>query len=200
MSKGVLCDGIYYCEHINISAKDEDISNFCVKYRNHTIGLENYIKYSSFSDEEIGLMRTYIVRDVKTEEMVGYFSLKAGLVSLNEREVQNNHGENEVIFDTAPGVEVANYAMNERYCEAHPETKGIGILIFRHFIQSLVRQVAEIVGARVMYIFALPIDSLIERYRNVYGFRRFDAESEFAIHKRIKPIYDKACIFMYQLI
>ena len=33
-------------------------------------------------------MRTYIVRDNTSSEMVGYFSLKAGLISRNERDVE----------------------------------------------------------------------------------------------------------------
>ena len=44
-------------------------------------------------------MRTHLARDNFTDELVGYFTLKAGLVSVNEE----RDGEN-VEFDTVRGL------------------------------------------------------------------------------------------------
>ena len=201
MSKGILCDGTYYCDHIGTSVKDEeDIMQFRVKHREFAVGLGNYIKYCSFSDETKRVMRTYIVRDYVTDDVVGYFSLKAGLISLNERVVFDDSENNKIVFDTMPGIEIANYALNANYRNKHPESKGIGVAIFRHFIMELSYQAAEIIGARLLYIFSLPIENLVKRYNTVYHFTRLDDSQEDALHKRIKPIYDKSCIFMYQLL
>ena len=45
---------------------------------------------------------------------------------------------------------------------------------------------------------ALPIDKLIRRYQEAYGFVRLDLEDELALNKRYKPSDNESCIFMYQ--
>ena len=86
MLKGILQSEQYFCNHIGVSENDErDIEAFSVRDEKG-LGLQRYIRYNAFTDEENGLMRTYIVRDIGSDEFVGYFSIKAGLISLNERE------------------------------------------------------------------------------------------------------------------
>ena len=137
-------------------------------------------------------MRTYVVRDNFSSEMVGYFSLKAGLVSVNEV-----HTEDEVTFDTIPGVEVANFAVNNTYLRNHPELSGTGLIIFNDFIVPIIQEAAKSVGVKIIYLFALPFERLIETYVN-YGFLRLDSAAEDELHKRLKPQYDEDCIFMFQ--
>ena len=87
MLKGILQSELFNCNHLGASEKDEqDIMNFTVRDENGE-GLLDYIRHFAFPEEEAGIMRTYIVRDNRSSEMVGYFSLKAGLISLNERDV-----------------------------------------------------------------------------------------------------------------
>lgn len=126
MLKDILQTEILYCKHIGESENDErDIKNFSVRDAKGK-GLINYLKRSAFSDERSGSMRTYIVRDTATDEMVGYFSLKAGLISYNEHDVPvlDEETEDKIhdsltgkpvtrhVFDTLPGIEPANYAIN----------------------------------------------------------------------------------------
>ena len=126
--------------------------------------------------------------------MVGYFSLKAGLISIHESEAFDK-----VEFDTYPGVEIANFALNSNYVKDHPETKGCGLIIFKRFIKPLICNSAKEIGIKIIYIFALPVTNLINRYYE-YGFKRLSDIDEEAIHKRLKPSYDEGCIFMYQVI
>ena len=147
-------------------------------------------------------MRTYIVRDNKSSELVGYFSLKAGLISLNERFVELTNGETgekkiEKVFDTLPGVELANFAVNSRYVKRHKNLKGLGTVIFNQFVLPIVRKTSDNVGVKLLYIFALPFDDLIKTYHERYGFSRLSNPSEDELHKRIKPFYDMSCKFMY---
>ena len=51
-----------------------------------------------------------MVRMKETDECVAYFSLKAGLVSLRESQI-----DGDIVFDTSPGVELVNYAVNGQY-------------------------------------------------------------------------------------
>ena len=63
----------------------------------------------------------------------------------------------------------------------------------------LIARASEIIGTKVLYIFALPYDDLIVRYMD-YGFMRLDDPYEDELHKRLKPSYDQSCIFMYQIL
>lgn len=192
MQKGILQNDLFYCNHLGVSESDEqDIPNFTVKDP-HGQGLVNYLRFMAFAEEDSGTMRTYMVRDNFSSELVGYFSLKAGLISVNEV-----HTEDGVTFDTIPGIEVANFAVNQTYLRNHPETKGTGLIIFNDFILPIIEEAAKSVGVKIIYIFALPFDRLINRYKE-YGFLRLDSASEDELHQRLKPNYDENCVFMFQ--
>ena len=190
----LLKNNIFYCDHLGASLNDlDDIQKFSVRDERGS-GLVNYIKNFAFDDEKHKSMRTYLVRTNKTSELVAYFSLKAGLISLNES------NRNEIAnFDTLPGIELANFAVNNEYLKKNPASKGIGLLIFNDFILPIVKDVSERIGAEVLYIFALPFDGLIKQYGR-YGFNRLPAEQEDELHRRLKPRYDSECIFMYQML
>ena len=197
--KGILRTQTFYCDHIS-AADMVDIANFTVRKPDIALGLEAYIKEQAIEDERMGAMRTYLVRDIITDELAGYFSLKSGMVSLNEREIVQEDGTMSTTFDTVPGIEVANFAVNNTYLKSHENVTGLGIMIFRSFIRVIAQNSAETIGSMVLYIFALPFDSLIERYRTVYSFLRLDTNEENDLHKRLKPYYDQSCIFMYQML
>ena len=191
----MLQNDAYYCVHIDALKNDaQELANFAVKVPSGE-GLVNYIQRFALRDEEAGLMRTYLVKDRRSSEIAGYFSLKAGLISLNEIKTESG-----VVFDTLPGVELANFAVNDSYMRKHPEVKNIGSLIFSEFIRPIIADVAERVGVRLIYIFALPNEKLLQAYGERYGFVRLDSASEAELHQRLKPQYDEGCIFMYQLL
>lgn len=194
MIKGLLQDEFFYCNHLGASERDEiDIPMFSV-HRSEGTGLERYIRYNAFPDEDAGVMRTYIVRDLVSDELVGYFSLKAGLFSINE-----TSADDMIEFDTMPGIEIANFAVNSTYIEHNPEVSGVGMIIFSHFIRPIIEEVSKAVGVKAIYLFALPFEKLISRYRE-YGFSMLSDKDEEALHRRIKPSYDESCIFMYRII
>lgn len=213
MLKGLLQNEVLYCNHIGVSERDaEDILSFCVRDEKGR-GLVNYLQQDAVADENNGVMRTYIVRDNVTSEIVGFFSLKAGLLSYNEHDVpmldketgekviDNETGEILVrhAFDTPPGVELANFAVNQSYLRKNPSMKGVGFVIYQRFILPIVKRVAEAIGIKTLYVFALPYEPLIARYEE-YGFLRLDEDSENKMHSRLKPSYDESCIFMYKML
>ena len=213
MLRGFLQNDLFYCNHLGVSDHDEkDIMNFTVRDEKGT-GLLEYVQHQAFPDEIDGTMRTYIVRDNTSSEMVGYFSLKAGLISRNERDVEvldEDTGDvvfdcdtgdvvMRQVFDTLPGVELANFAVNQSYIRKHPDMKGVGEIIYQRFIHPIVEKVAESIGIKTLYIFALPYDELIARYEE-YGLKRLDEENERKVHRRLKPLYDESCIFMYEML
>lgn len=157
-------------------------------------GLVAYLQSRAIADELRSTMRTYLVRDNLTDELVGYFSLKAGLVSVNEE----RDGES-VEFDTVPGVELANFAIDGNFRKAHPEARGCGKAIFTDLVLPVVGRAAEVVGVAVLYIFSLPENRVIANYET-YGFRRLREDAERSLHTRLKPRYDQQCVFMYTML
>ena len=205
MLRGLLQSELFYCNHLGVSDQDEaDIMNFTIE-RDEGAGLLDYIQHHAFPEEDAGIMRTYIVRDNKSSELAGYFSLKAGLISLNERQIETEDdktGEKKTVtvFDTLPGVELANFAVNSSYVQKHKELKGLGVVIFNQFILPIVQQTSETVGVKILYIFALPYEDLIKSYHDRYGFSRLADQYEDELHKRLKPYYDQYCKFMYLIL
>ena len=140
----VFQDSAFYCDHLGTFEKDaQDILSFSVQ-DDRGKGLVNYLQNFAFPDEENGTMRTYLVRDNLTSEIVGYFSLKAGLVSFNERKTETGAD-----FDILPGVELANFAVNNGYILTRPDAKGIDSMIFRELIVPIVHDAAGRIGVKV---------------------------------------------------
>ena len=182
---------LFYCENLtNSQANMEDIANFTVVHNDTGKGLVNYLQQYAMSDEQDGAMRTYLVRLKKTLDFVGYFSLKAGLVSLREAQING-----ETVFDTLPGVELANFAIDSNFANKY-HAKGLGGVIFVNFILPIIREVSNIVGVYLVYLFALPQNDLIKTYEK-YGFRRLTPDAERKLHRRLKPQYDESCIFIF---
>ena len=190
MKEHLLQNELFYYDHISHSEQDAaDIMGFTVKHDTGE-GLVAYLQQFSLHDEENGLMRTYLVRSRKTEELVGYFSLKAGLVSTNEHRLFARS------FDTIPGVELANFAVNHSFVKKYG-LRNVGNVIFGDFVLRIVNLTAEWVGTGVIYLFALPFDKLIATYSD-YGFQRLERKQEKRLHRRLKPNYDRSCIFMFR--
>lgn len=98
-------------------------------------------------------------------------------------------------IDSLPGVELANFAVNSSYKDAHKEQSGIGSIIFLDFVLPIIKIAADRVGICIVYIFALPYRQLI-RYYETLNFRRLGKAEENFVHRHYKPRYDEGCVFM----
>lgn len=159
---------------------------------NNAVGLENYLKVNALDDENANYARTYLVKDKDTDEIVCYFSLRTGLITMSIQEAKDR-------FETIPAIELSNFAIDANYRERHSIAKKIGFLVFSDFVKPLVREIAKYVGVNSLYIYALPEDRLIEHYKTM-GFHRLSSEDEKFVQKHVKPEYDEGCIFMYQTV
>ena len=179
----------------------EEMVAFTVKKEGGYLG--DYLAYKDKSgvifspaleDEAENLSKTYLIVDDVTNELAGYFSIKTGFVAINHgRFFRRNE------FDAIPGIELANFATNDAYRQAHPNYKNVGHMIFVDYILPKVYEVQKLVGVKILYLFALPRESLIERY-TLYGFSKLSVFQQRNMHRRFKPSYDRGCIFMYQLL
>ena len=98
---------------------------------------------------------------------------------------------------TIPAVELSNFARNMNYRPAGKRIGKIGGYVFLHFVLPLVRQASSLIGARLVCLYALPVARLI-RYYETLGFRRLDAEKTKFVSSRVKPKYDRGCVFMFR--
>ncbi|MDY5819018.1 MAG: hypothetical protein SPK26_13390 [Treponema sp.] len=183
---------LFYYEHLFDNPNNlEQIKNFAIRERSG-FGLELYLKETAAFDEEHLLNSTYLVKDKKSHDIVGYFSLKTGLFTVESPTIEG-------YFDTIPSVELSNFAVNALYRANHPEVKQIGEILFRSFILPTVQHIQNFVAVKALYIYALPEDKLISHYQKL-GFSRLDDEEEKFVHSHVKPKYDADCIFMYQIL
>lgn len=190
MDKKLLDNEIFYCEPL--LAKEENlrlIQKFHVAEETG-LGLEMYLKRYAVSDEMAHEARTYLVKDNVTDEIVGFFSLKTGMVA-SKKKRSLFHME----IDSLPAVELANFAVNSAYKAAHKEQTGIGSIIFLDFVLPIIKMASEWVGICIVYIFALPYAQLIKYYETL-NFRRLGRVEEAFVHRNYKPRYDEGCIFM----
>ncbi len=155
---------------------------------NDAMGLELYLKEVAEKEESEKQARTYLIKDKFSNELVCYFSLRTGLVTLQVE------GE---AFDSLSAVELSNFAMNQNYKSSHPNVKKGGSYFFKRFILPIAEYVSEFVGVSTLYIYALPESKLIEHYKKM-GFSRLSSEQEKFVQNHVKPKYDEGCIFMYQ--
>ena len=45
--------------------------------------MENYLKYQALNDEKSGIARTYLVKTIDNKEIVAYFTLRTGLITIS---------------------------------------------------------------------------------------------------------------------
>lgn len=180
----------YYCEHLVLTRKtNEEIDEFMISKHPEGKGLMDYLQQQAIHDENNGLAKTYLVRDRITDELAGYFTLRAGGVKLE----YIHHGE----YGMYPGIELAYFAVNEKYIDKYPDYKGIGLLIFNDFIIPIAEEISEKIGVRGIFGYAVNDTTLLEHYINNYGFKRLDVESETMIHNSFRPATDDGCTFIY---
>ncbi len=190
MENKLIENEIFYCEPLLASEKNlQRIQSFHVAAETG-LGLEMYLKRYAVSDELSHEARTYLVKDNISHEIVGYFSLKTGMVASRKK-----WSPFQLEIDSLPAVELANFAVNSAYKAAHKEQTGIGSIIFIDFILPIIKMASERVGICIVYIFALPYSPLIKYYETL-NFRRLSRVEEAFIHRNYKPRYDRGCIFM----
>ena len=177
----------FVIEHLLDSPSNSElIDAFTVPNNAH--GLESYLKFQATYDETGNGSRTFLVKDAETGKLACYFSLRSGLIAVCR---------DDELFDTIPAIELANFAVNDAYRAESRKIAKIGFHVFDKFILPIVRNVADLVGVKYLYIYALPEERLI-RYYNSLGFVRLPPEAEAFVYSHIKPAYDQGCIFMFQ--
>lgn len=189
----------------NLGEPDDKMLKKMVDFKVRKEGgfLADYLAYKTstgnicspaLDEERSNKARTYLIEDSETGELIAYFTLKAGLVGFKK-----NRNILDKAFDAMSGIEVANLAVNEVYKQAHKKLHGIGYMVFRNYILPKAEEAQQIIGAEILYIYALPRADLINRYKG-YGFTRLVPFQQKYLERRFRPGYDEGCVFMYQIL
>lgn len=194
-SDAILTNELFYCEHLVLNRDTmNDIDDFRVTIEGGE-GLMEYLQNYAFHDEAHNAQKIYLIRDIFTEKLVGYFGLRAGLISANEHKVKVGN-EEITVFNTVSGIELAEIALDDDF-----RNKGYGLIIFHDFIIPIVKMASEYIGCEILYAFSVDTDgALLRKYINDYNFMRLDPESETKLHERLRSQFDKGCVFIYQSI
>ena len=200
--KPILSNSSFECFHLSLDRKvNEDINNFTVDFIEGK-GVLDYLQQNAIRDENENRARTYLIYDIETQELAGYFTLKAGLILRND-EIDKEYvkpkdlGES---FEALSAIELAYFAVNSAYVKAHPITGHYGTLFLSEFIYVLAKKAAGIIGASVLYGFSVDEDILLNHYLTEYRFDRLSKQYERELHERFRPYTDDRCIFIYQIL
>lgn len=204
-----------FCEPLRAHQVNKElIKDFIIRreeeYRNSdgkVVGLEAFLKYCAWEYDERGLIKAYVVKTYFTNEIVAYFALKAGMISVDsnqrdyKREEEAKKEGIKLVPDTIPGIEISHFAVNDSYRERHSKRghliKGLGKYIYPEFIYPIISNIKSKLGISILYLYAAGDKVLRKYYRDVFGFCELDYDS------RLIPVtsyYDDYCEFMYRSI
>ena len=203
-----------YCEPLRSKVINKKlIQNFFIerekeysdpaKNQGQIIGLEAYLKYCAWEDDQRNNIKAYVIKTYFTNEIIAYFTLKCGMFSL-DNDTRNELKEElakekgiKLVPDTIPCVEIAQYAVNDNYKIKHGKNgsplKGLGVALYPDFIYPIIRRAAKIIGIKCIYLYAAGDEHLTDYYERVFGFKKSNDKKLIPI----MPYYDNGCSFMY---
>ena len=91
----------FYREHLGEKSDHKSLIQDFQPTRPEGYGLTRYLQDQAFVDEEFGNIRTYLIRQKGTGELVGYYSIRAGNILLRQNESTN----------VISGIELTNFAL-----------------------------------------------------------------------------------------
>ena len=95
----------FYREHLGEKSDHKSLIQDFQPTRPEGYGLTRYLQDQAFVDEESGNIRTYLIRQKGSGELVGYYSIRAGNILLRQKESTN----------VISGIELTNFAVNGKY-------------------------------------------------------------------------------------
>jgi len=121
----------------------------------------------------------HYILDSESENLIAYFSLLSSALLYGEL----SH------LGAIPAIELKMFALDKRY-----QGRGISTLLIDSVIETITHYSAEYVGAKIILLYSVPIDSILNFYEES-GFRR--TNGLFATYK--SP-FNEGCIPMFKLL
>lgn len=203
-----------YCEPLRANSKNKAlIEKFVIRREEKyasldgIVGLEAYLKHCAWDADKEGLIKAYVIKTYFTDEIVAYFAIRAGMVSVDsecrdaEREHEALQEGTKLVPETIPGIEISHFAVNDAYREKHSKNgvlpKGLGYYLYPEFIYPIICKVKQKLGVRILYLYAAGDETLKNYYQKVFGFSRLIDSPKIV---PVTSYYDDYCEFMFLLL
>ena len=170
-------------------------------------GLQKYFEKAAWEEDKDGYVKIYILKRRFTNELIGYFGLKTGLICIDSeyRNAQREEAAKEksikLFPTTIPGIEISHFAINDIYRKKYSRNgkplKGLGRYIYPTFIYPIIKKTSELVGIKIAYLNSVDETGLADYYQESFGFTKTNSEDSIIA---IQPYYDDGCTFMYKII
>lgn len=97
-----------------------------------------------------------------------------------------------------PAIELTHFAVDERFKNPlGKESVYTGEYIFWKFILPIVKDVAEKVACKALFLFAIDTPKLIKYYKDILKFKEITNTNEKQFFEYAAPDYDEGCRFLY---
>lgn len=160
-----------------------EVSNFCCGNE----PLDSFLKTEAFHYNNEGQGITYLLKCIKTKNIIGYYTLKTNAIQIYS--IEKN------IVESLPSIEIARLAIHHTY-----QDQGFGTAIFFNYILPKINKVKTLVGLNTIMVFA--IDENLEEYKYKKDTKRFYQKlgfrlAEDEVQNFIKEDYSEGCKLMY---
>ena len=143
----------FYCELLRANINNQALIQDFTIYReaefsqlpDKIVGLEAYLKMCAWNDDADDLVKIYLIKDSKTDEVVAYFGLKASMLAAN-MEVGAKIGIHMIYLYAAGDDTLVSYykdafdfqvmTENDQYTPLEPEYDGGCTFMYQRFYSS----------------------------------------------------------------
>ncbi|MBP5587671.1 MAG: hypothetical protein J6X37_02990 [Treponema sp.] len=176
-----------YVEQLSRDLNTYELKMFRVQH--DEMQLSTYLKKYAKKHQSENINKVYLVRYGATGQLVAWFGLKTATLPYNDE------GDSFLI----PAVELTHFAVDERFrnpigCEQSVRT---GEFIYWNFILPIVKDVAEKVACKALFVFAIDTPKLVSYYKKVLKFKELPDTNEKQFFEYAEPDYDEGCKFLY---
>lgn len=160
-------------------------------------GLQKSINEDVADMDNANLLKTYLVYGISEDgkkELASVFSLRCS--SMNFQNTDEKDSFNEIL----PALELVYLAVDKRYRNKHPESKGLGAITFDAFTVPVIKEISSLAGAKYLFIFAISNERLVSYYKKSMDFEELPEEMEKSVVNNLVTEYTEKCKFLYQAI
>lgn len=161
------------------------------------LSMAGYVQRQAWGEDNKNIRANYVVKE--GNRIVLFFSLQCGILVKCHKKIiggirhnESSNGEEEYFIDedkinvtkVIPAIEMAHYCINDSYLRRKIETNitvgfeeySIGSYIFYEYIAPIIKEVAQKIGVRYLYLFCADDGSgkLKDYYEKVLHFKIMD--------------------------
>ena len=177
----------FYLELLDSSLNSYELKKFRVQH--DETQLTDYLCKTAKKHQRQNLNKIYLVRQKETGYLIGWFALKAATLPYNDKDE---------VFLT-PAIEMTHFAIDKRYkaITKNENSMKTGEFIFWNHILEKVKEAAEKIACKDLFIFAINTPKLIAYYKDRLCFRELEGIEDKDFFEYAVPEYDEGCKFLY---